>query len=82
MAKTPEQKAAEAAAKAEAKAKLDAEKAEAKAAADAAAQAAPAPAGQMTKAAYQKIIDAYKVSNPVKYELKKDEFARKLATLK
>jgi len=27
------------------------------------------------------IIEAYKVSNPAKYELKKDELARKLAAL-
>jgi len=30
---------------------------------------------------FEKIIESYKVSNPVKYELKKEELARKLAAL-
>lgn len=32
--------------------------------------------------AFEALIEAYKVSNPVKYEIKKDELARKLAALK
>ena len=33
------------------------------------------------KKAFQKIIDAYKAHNPVKYALKKAELERKLANL-
>lgn len=105
MSKTPEQKAADAAAKekakADAQAAKDAEKAaaeaqkeadaKAKADADAAAKAladaegeaaTPSAPGAPSKAEFQKIIDAYKLSNPVKYELKKDELAKKLAAFK
>lgn len=34
-----------------------------------------------SKAEFKNIIEAYKVSNPAKYELKKDELARRLAAL-
>lgn len=34
------------------------------------------------KKEFQKIIDAYKVRNPVKYELKKKELEAKLAAIK
>lgn len=32
--------------------------------------------------AFEKIIEAYKKSNPKKYEIKKDELAKKLAAIK
>jgi len=32
--------------------------------------------------AYEALIEAYKIQNPAKYELKKEELARKLAMLK
>jgi hypothetical protein len=35
-----------------------------------------------SKAEYKKLIEAYKAQNPIKYEAKKDEFAKKLAALK
>ena len=50
-----------------------------------------APVAESPKAAFpqatsktemQKIIEAYKVRNPKKYELKKEELAKKLAALK
>ena len=33
------------------------------------------------KAEYRRIIEAYKIKNPVKYEIKKKAFEAKLATL-
>lgn len=38
--------------------------------------------GKLTKAEFEKIIENYKKENPAKYELKKDELAKKLAALK
>ena len=32
--------------------------------------------------AFEKLIEAYKKSNPKKYEIKKDELAKKLAAIK
>lgn len=34
-----------------------------------------------SKQAYKELIETYRKQNPVKYELKKEEFARKLASL-
>jgi hypothetical protein len=70
----------EQAAQKELKAKQDAEKAalEAKLEADRLAAADNSP----SKAEFKKLIEAYKLQNPVKYEAKKDEFAKKLAALK
>lgn len=41
--------------------------------------ALPAP---MTKAQFKEIMKAYELQNPIKYALKKDEFEKKLASLK
>ncbi len=43
-------------------------------------EAATVPVGA-EKAAFAALIEKYKVQNPVKYELKKDVLAAKLATL-
>jgi len=67
------------AAQKELEAKHAAEKAALKAAEEAEEAAKPV---SKSKAEFKKIMEAYKKQNPVKYELKKAEFDRKLAALK
>lgn len=70
------------AAEKELKAKHDAEAAALKIKLDAAAAAQAAAEAKPSYKAYQALIEAYKKQNPLKFEAKKEEFAKKLAALK